>query len=323
MSQSFTEAKDTAIALEYLTEAKALLRQDDYSFKEVEELLLKASKSTRHETYLELARLYEKHNMFDEALKWYVRKYNYTGLEGEDTVKVASWYEQGIGAEIDYNMAVKLYTKIAFINDEALKGAIRLYKDKSATYMRTLAPGLMTLDKWEDEARKRGVIKESQIDEQTLKKMSDDLRASFDKDDELIKGLGKDKFSPGYIIAVIFYLFIAVMIGAAVSDFLEQIYEINNGHWLSVISIILLSAGFCSFVPVLAHSFLDIKGSRVITAIETGILGGALVPIFTGFEHMDGGISGVFLISTIMTLVEYKASIKEQLQRNENSKRTD
>jgi len=148
MDHSFTEAKDTAIALKYLTEAKALLRQDDYSFKEVEELLLKASKSTRHETYLELARLYEKHNMFDEALKWYMRKYNYSGLEGEDTVKVASWYEQGIGTEIDYNMAVKLYTKIAFTNDEALKGAIRLYKDKNATYM----SGLMTLEIWEDEA---------------------------------------------------------------------------------------------------------------------------------------------------------------------------
>jgi len=151
------EVGNVAIALQYLAEAKALLRKDDYNFKKVESLLLEASKSTRHETYLELARLYEKHNIFDEALRWYMRKYNHSMLEGEDTVKVASWYEQGIGTEIDHNMAVKLYTRIAFTNDEALKGAIRLYKDKNATYMRTLAPGLMTLEKWEDEARKRGV----------------------------------------------------------------------------------------------------------------------------------------------------------------------
>ena len=157
MDHSFTEAKDTAIALKYLTEAKSLLRQDDYSFKKVESLLLEASKSTRHETYLELARLYERHNIFDEALKWYMRKYNYSMLEAEDIVKVASWYEQGIGTEIDHNMVVKLYTYIAFTNDEALKGAIKLYKDKNTTYMRTLAPGLMTLEKWEDVARKRGV----------------------------------------------------------------------------------------------------------------------------------------------------------------------
>ncbi len=157
MTHSFTEAKDTAIALKCLTEAKALLRQDAYSFKEVEELLLKASKSTRHETYLELARLYEKHNMFDEALKWYMRKYSYSMLDKKDTVKVASWYEKGIGTEVDNNLAVKLYTGIAFGNDEALKGAIRLYKNKNVAYMRTLAPGLMTLEKWRDEARKRGI----------------------------------------------------------------------------------------------------------------------------------------------------------------------
>ena len=157
MTQSITQAKDTAIALKYLIEAKALLRQDDYSFKKVESLLLEASKSTRHETYLELARLYERHNIFDEALKWYMRKYNYSMLEAEDIVKVASWYEQGVGTEIDYDTAVKLYTYTAFTNDEALKGAIRLYKDTNTAYMRTLAPGLMTLEKWEDEARKRGI----------------------------------------------------------------------------------------------------------------------------------------------------------------------
>ncbi len=152
-----TQAKDTAIALKYLIEAKALLRKDDYNFKKVEQLLLKASKSTRHETYLELARLYERHNIFDEALKWYMRKYNYSMLDKKDTVKVASWHEKGIGTEVDNNLAVKLYTGIAFGNDEALKGAIRLYKNKNTTYMRTLAPGLMTLEKWEDVARKRGV----------------------------------------------------------------------------------------------------------------------------------------------------------------------
>jgi len=157
MTRSFTQAKDAAIALKYLTEAKALLRQDDYSFKEVEKLLLKASKSTRHKTYLELARLYEKHNMFDEALKWYMRKYNDSMLEAEDIVKVASWCEHGIGASIDNNMAVKLYTKVAFINDEALKGAIRLYENNKIDYVRNLAPGQMTLEKWEEEARKRGV----------------------------------------------------------------------------------------------------------------------------------------------------------------------
>jgi len=157
MTQSITQAKDTAIALKYLIEAKTLLCQDDYSFKKVESLLLEASKSTRHETYLELARLYERHNIFDEALKWYMRKYNYSMLEAEDIVKIASWYEQGVGTEVDNNLAVKLYIGIAFGNDEALKGAIRLYKNKNTTYTRTLAPGLMTLKKWEDEARKRGV----------------------------------------------------------------------------------------------------------------------------------------------------------------------
>jgi len=157
MTRSFTQAKDTAVALKCLAEAKALLRQDNYSFKKVESVLLKASKSARHEAYLELARLYEKHNMFDEALKWYMRKYNYSMLDNEYTVKGASWYEQGVGTEVDYNKAVKLYTRIAFTNDAALKGAIRLYENNKIDYVRSLAPGQMTLEKWEEEARKRGV----------------------------------------------------------------------------------------------------------------------------------------------------------------------
>jgi predicted HTH domain antitoxin len=195
MDQSFTEAKDTAIALKYLTEAKALLRQDDYSFKEVEELLLKASKSTRYETYLELARLYERHNIFDEALKWYMRKYNHSMLETEDTLKVASWYEQGIGTDTDYNMAVKLYTRKAFSNDEALKSVIRLYKDKNASYMGTSAYGLMTLEKWEDEARKRGVKDKGTLDKENLDYLEAKLRESFKNDptiDEVMQSIYPD-----------------------------------------------------------------------------------------------------------------------------------
>jgi len=157
MTQSIVQVKDIAIALKHLTEAKGLLCQDGYSFKKVEHLLLKASKFARHETYLELARLYERHNIFDEALKWYMLKYNISMLKRGDVLKVASWYEQGVGTKIDNNMAVKLYSSIAFLNDEALKGTIRLYKDKSATFIKSLAPGLMTLEKWEEEALKRDV----------------------------------------------------------------------------------------------------------------------------------------------------------------------
>jgi len=322
MDQSFTHAKDAAIALKNLAEAKDLHSKVNYSFKDVERLLLKAS-DHNISAYVELAKLYEKHGIFDEALKWYMRKYNHSMLENEDIAKLASWYEQGIGTEIDYNMAVKLYTRIAFIHDEALKGAIRLYKNKDIDYVRNLAPGQMTFEKWEDEARKRGIIKESQIDEQTLQDMSNDFWATSDNDDEIIKNLGKSEFSVVYVVTTIFYLLVAAMIGFGVSDILERIYEVNNEHWFSAVSIILLSGGFCSFVPILAYSILEIKGSSITTAIGTGFIGGALVPIFTGFEHMDGGISGIFIISATMALVEYKASIKEHLQSNENSRRID
>jgi hypothetical protein len=213
MDQSFTEAKDTAIALKYLTEAKALLRQDDYSFKEVEELLLKASKSTRHETYLELARLYERHSIFDEALKWYMRKYNYSMLDKKDAMKVASWYEKGIGTEVDNNLAVKFYTGIAFSNDEALKGAIRLYKNKNTTYMRTSASGLMTPEKWEDEARERGVIEENQIDDKKIQKLEDAVRATFKNDptiDEVIQSIYPERKKTR--ASSLFYVFRAIWI---------------------------------------------------------------------------------------------------------------
>jgi len=154
---SIVKAKDVAIAIKHLIEAKALLNQDSEKFKDIEQLLLKVSNFTHFETYLELARLYEKHNIFDKALKWYMRKYNHSLLNNKDLVKIASWYEQGIGTKIDKNMAVELYTKIAFVDDEALKGAVRLYKNKSVTYMRSLAPGLMTPEKWMYEADKRGI----------------------------------------------------------------------------------------------------------------------------------------------------------------------
>jgi TPR repeat protein len=157
MVDSIVEAKDTAIAIKYLIEAKTLLRKDNESFQDIEQLLLKASKFTHFETYLELAKLYEKHNFFDKALKWYMYKYDRSLLDNKDLIKVASWYEQGIGTKIDKNMAVELYTRIAFIDDEALAGVIRLYKNKGVTYMRVLAPGLMTPEKWRHEADKRGV----------------------------------------------------------------------------------------------------------------------------------------------------------------------
>jgi len=195
MNLSPTQAKDTAIALKYLTEAKDLLRQDGYSFKRVENLLLKASKFARHETCIELARLYERHNIFDEALKWYMLKYNISMLERDDVLKVASWYEQGVGTKIDNNAAVKLYSSIAFLNDEALKSTIRLYKDKNATYIRPLAPGLMTLKKWEEEARKRGIKDKDTLDKENLDYLEAKLRESFKNDptiDEVMQSIYPD-----------------------------------------------------------------------------------------------------------------------------------
>lgn len=313
MTRSITQAKDAAIALKNLVEAKSLLNQDDYSFKQVEGLLLKASKHNI-ESYIELAKLYENHSIFDKALKWYMCKYNHSMLENEDIVKIANWHEKGVGTEIDNNMAVKLYTRVAFVNDEALKGAIRLYKDKDATYMRTLAPGLMTLDKWEDEAIKRGVVADDQINEGSIQEAEENLRALFKKDDEIIKNIGRDDFKLKYLLLFFFIISVAVMIGDGVSDYLVKLHEVNDSHWFAAIIIMLLSGGVCSFVPILIYSFAGdsgiSKGSMII-----GFIGGLLVPVFTGFERMGSGIGSIFILSAIISLLEYKTNIKEQSKK--------
>ncbi len=308
MTQPITQAKDTAIALKCLVEAKDLQSKASYSFKDVEQLLLKAS-DHNISAYVELAKLYEKHDVFDEALKWYMRKYNNSMLENEDIVKVASWYEQGIGTEVDNNMAVKLYTGIAFVDDEALKGAIRLYKNNNIDYVRSLAPGLMTLEKWEDEARKRGVIKESRTDEKKLRQIRNDIRESFKKDDEIIKNLGKGDFKFRYFILMLFMVLISVIIGSGVSDYLVRLHEVNDGHWFAAVVVMLLSGGVCSFIPILVYSFAKdvVSGGSIMI----GAIGGLLVPVFTGFEHMGSGIGAMFVLSAFISLSEYEINRKE------------
>ncbi len=150
------------------------------------------------------------------------------------------------------------------------------------------------------------------------KNMSNDFWAT--SDNKIIKNLGKVGFNPGHIIVFIFFMLVAAMIATGVSNYLERIYEVNNGHWLSVAGVMLLSGGFCSFIPVLIYSISEIKTKEIEMAILYGFGGGVLVTVLTGFEHMGSGMTGVFIIFTFLSFtytLEYNKEIKERLTKCE------
>jgi hypothetical protein len=153
-----------------------------------------------------------------------------------------------------------------------------------------------------------------------------DSRTSFDKDHAAIKNLGNSDIKPIHVMLMIFMLIVVVMTGGGVADYLERFYEAQSGHWLSIIGIMLLSAGFCSFIPILVYSVAEAKGNKIESAIFIGFIGGILVPIFTGFERMGLGLSGVFAMSAFMSFYyvrEYNKDTKERLKKYENSKHID
>ena len=157
-------------------------------------------------------------------------------------------------------------------------------------------------------------------------KVSSDFWTTSDNDDEIIKGLGKSGLKPEHIVMFVFLLFTVVMMGSAVSDYLEKVYKVSDGHWFSVISVMLLGGGFCSFIPVLIYSVSEIKTSKVMGMILFGFFGGILATILTGFEHMRDGITGVFAISAFMSsfyVLEYNKDMKERIFRYVESTRID
>jgi hypothetical protein len=170
------------------------------------------------------------------------------------------------------------------------------------------------------------VENESVPDIENIQQAEEELRASFAKDHEIIKNLGKSGFKPTYVALFIFMFLVVFLVGSSVADQLERIYEVNGGHWFAVIIVMLLSGGFCSFIPVLIYSVSEVKSSKVGSAILFGFVGGILVPVLTGFEGMDEGITGIFAISAFMSfyyVLEYNKDIKERLIKHEKSKQID
>jgi len=75
--------------------------------------------------------------MFKEALYWFDKKAFY-GLDHNLLIEIASWYEEGIGTEVNYDKAAELYLRIAHSNNEALIRLLSLHKDKKTSYFGTI-----------------------------------------------------------------------------------------------------------------------------------------------------------------------------------------
>jgi len=133
MENTFKVAK----ALGHFSNAKQLIHSKNYSFHQVEKLLLKAAKAKVYDADIELATLYKKHKMFKEALYWY-DKSSRISYDENLIFEIASWYENGIGTEVNYDEAAKLYLKISHFNNEALVKLMTLYKDKKTSYFGTM-----------------------------------------------------------------------------------------------------------------------------------------------------------------------------------------
>ena len=126
-----------AHALADLSRATQLQKNSNYSFHQVEKLLLNAAKADVFDSKLELANFYKQHRMFKEALYWFDKKAFY-GLDHNLLIEIASWYEEGIGTEVNYDKAAELYLRIAHSNNEALIRLLSLHKDKKTSYFGTI-----------------------------------------------------------------------------------------------------------------------------------------------------------------------------------------
>ena len=128
--------------------AKQLIQSENYSFHQVEKLLLGAAKADIFDSELELAKFYKEHRIFNEALYWY-EKTLFAGLDHNLLIEIASWYEEGIGTEVNYDKAAELYIRIAHSNDEALRRLLLLHKDNKTSYLGTI-PQRNNLQYWQN-----------------------------------------------------------------------------------------------------------------------------------------------------------------------------
>jgi len=115
---NFPNVKNIGQKIGLFSYAKQLIQSENYSFHQVEKLLLNAAKANVFDSKLDLANFYKKHRMFKEALYWY-EKTLFIGLDHNLLIEIASWYEEGIGTEVNYDKAAELYIRIAHSNDEA------------------------------------------------------------------------------------------------------------------------------------------------------------------------------------------------------------
>ena len=107
--------------------ASELLNSTNYRFKSLENHLLKAYQHNFHNVEQMLISLYRQHKMYREAIYWF-RKYDaYSDIEL--VLDVAMWYEKGMGTDINYDEAAKMYIRIAFRSNIAILRLISLYKD--------------------------------------------------------------------------------------------------------------------------------------------------------------------------------------------------
>jgi len=131
-----------------LSFAKQHMQSENYSFYQVEKLLLNAAKANVFDSKLELANFYKKHKMFKEALYWF-EKTSFFGLDHNLLIEIASWYEEGIGTEVNYGKAAELYIRIAHSNNEALIRLLSLHKDNKNSYLGTI-PQRNNLQYWQN-----------------------------------------------------------------------------------------------------------------------------------------------------------------------------
>ncbi len=108
---------------------------------------------------------------------------------------------------------------------------------------------------------------------------------------------------------VIFIVLLAT--GFAFSDFIEKIYETQSGHWIAVIVLSILGGVFCSIVPLLLWFVGEIKNSVMSTSILIGLVGGPIMLVIFGFEHITELFSGVFSLSTVMGVLAVKDEYKD------------
>ena len=122
--------------LRHYSLASGLLSSSNYSFKSLENHLLKAYQNNFHSVNLSLIMFYRNHNMYRETIYWF-KKHPYH-LDHELVLDIAMWFEKGLGTEINYDEAAKMYISIAHSNNTALKRLLTLYRDNKTKYYGTI-----------------------------------------------------------------------------------------------------------------------------------------------------------------------------------------